>query len=145
MKISDNCKIVQAATVTAGASGTTAITSSAVDMAGFETCCFIVPVGGITGTAVTSIKVQQCDTTGGSYADLLGTSVTIADTDDDKTFYVEVTRPQEQFLKLVVSRATAAATVGGVIAILGGARKLPTSHGTSVSGEAHYGIAEGTA
>jgi hypothetical protein len=145
MRISHDCKIVQAATVTAGASGTTDVTSDAVDMAGFETCCFIVPIGGVTASAVTSIKVQQCDTTGGSYADLLGTSVTIADSDDDKTVYVEVTRPREQFLKLVVDRGTAAATVGGIIAVLGGAGNRPTTHGTGVSGEAHYGIAEGTA
>ena len=145
MRLSHDCKIVQAATVTAGASGTTDVTSDAVDTAGFETCLFIVPIGGVTSTAVTSIKVQQCDTSGGSYSDLTGTSVTIADSDDDKTFYVEVTRPREQFLKLVVDRGTAAATVGGVIAILGGAGNKPTSHGASVSGEAHYGVAEGTA
>ena len=145
MRISHDCKIVQAATVTAGAAGTSDITSDAVDTAGFECCCFIVPIGAAVAGAVTSIKVQQCDTSGGSYSDLTGTSVTIADSDDDKTFYVEVTRPREQFLKLVVDRGTAAATVGGVIAILGGAGNKPTSHGASVSGEAHYGVAEGTA
>jgi hypothetical protein len=145
MRISHDCKIVQAATVTAGASGTTDVTSDAVDTAGFESCCFIVPIGGVTSTAVTSIKVQQCDTSGGSYADLLGTSVTIADSDDDKTFYVEVSRPREQFLKLVVDRGTAAAVVGGVIAVLSGAGNRPVTHGTGVSGESHYAIAEGTA
>src|SRR5687767_14358788 len=98
MRGSHDLKVVQAATVTACAAGTSDVTSDAVDTAGFEGCLFIVPVGTIASTAVTSIKVQQCDTTGGSYADLLGTAVTIADTDDDKTFYVDVTRPREQFL-----------------------------------------------
>lgn len=145
MRISHDCKIVQAATVTAGASGTTDVTSAAVDTAGFESCCFIVPIGDVTATAVTSIKVQQCDTSDGSYADLTGTAVTIADDGDDQIYYVEVVRPREQFLRLVVDRGTAAATVGGIIAILGGASRKPVSHGSGVSGETHYGIAEGTA
>jgi hypothetical protein len=145
MRISTDCKIVQAATVTAGAAASTDITSDAVDTAGFECCTFIVPVGAIVSGAVTSLKVQQCDTSGGSYADLTGTAVTIADDGDDKTYYVEVVRPREQFLKLVVDRGTQNATVGGVIAVLTGAGNKPVSHGASVSGESHYGVAEGTA
>jgi hypothetical protein len=145
MRFSHDCKIVQAATTTAGAAGTSDVTSDAIDTAGFEGCCFIVPIGAITAGAVTSIKVQQCDTSGGSYADLTGTAVTIADDADDKTFYVEVIRPREQYLKLVVDRATQNATVGSVIAVLFGAGNKPVSHGATVSGETHYGIAEGTA
>lgn len=145
MRLSHDVKIVQAATVTAGAAGTSDITSDAVDTAGFECCTFVVPIGGATATAVTSLKVQQCDTSGGSYADLTGTAVTILDSDDDKTFYVEVVRPREQFLKLIVDRGTANVTVGGVIALLSGAANRPVTHGTGVSGESHYGIAEGTA
>jgi hypothetical protein len=145
MRGSHDLKIVQAATVTACAAALTDVTSDAVDTAGFEGCLFIVPMGTIAASAVTSIKAQQCDTTGGSYADLLGTSVTIADNDDDKTFYVDVTRPREQFLKCVIDRATANATAGGIIAILYGAGNKPVTHGTGVSGESHYGIAEGTA
>ena len=145
MRFSHDCKIVQAATVTAGAAGTSDVTSDAIDTAGFEGCCFIVPMGAVVSTAVTSIKVQQCDTSGGSYADLTGTAVTIADDGDDKTYYVEVIRPREQFLKLVVDRGTANATVGGVIAVLFGASSKPVTHGATVSGETHYGIAEGTA
>jgi hypothetical protein len=144
-KLSHDCKIEIASTTTLCAAGTSDVTSSAIDTAGFEGCCFIVPMGTIASTAVTSIKVQQCDTSGGSYADLTGTAVTIADDGDDKTYYVEVVRPREQFLKLVVDRGTQNATVGGVIAVLTGAGNKPVSHGASVSGESHYGVAEGTA
>jgi hypothetical protein len=145
MRFSHDIKIVQAATVTACAAALTDVTSDAVDTAGFEGCIFIVPMGTIASSAVTSIKVQQCDTSGGSYADLLGTGVTIADDGDDKTYYVEVSRPREQFLKLVLDRGTANATGGGIIACLFGASNKPVSHGATVSGETHYGIAEGTA
>jgi hypothetical protein len=145
MNGSHDLKYVIASTTTAGAAGTSDVTSDAVDTAGFEWCTFLVPMGAIVSTAVTSIKVQQCDTSGGSYADLTGTAQTIADSDDDKMFYVTVIRPREQFLKLVLDRGTANATAGGIIAILGGASLKPTTHGTNVSGETFVAPAEGTA
>jgi hypothetical protein len=141
----EDFKIVIASTTTAGAAGQTAITSSAVDTAGFESCTFIIPVGAITAGAVTTAKVQQCDTSGGSYADLTGTSVTIADDDDDKLKYIEVFRPRERFLKCVVSRATQNATIGGIVAVLKGASTRPVTQGTNVAGEQHISVAEGTA
>lgn len=145
MFITDDMKITIASNTTAGAAAATAITTSAIDMAGFDGCVFIIPLGTIVSGAVTSAKVQQCDTTGGSYADLTGTSVTILDTDDDKLKYIDVYRPQEQFLKCVVSRATQNATIGGILAIQYKGRHLPVTHGTGVAGEQHYSEAEGTA
>lgn len=146
--LTDNAKISIVSTTTQGAAGTSAITSSAVDMAGYDGCLFIVPVGAVVSGAVTSLKVQQCDTTGGSYADLTGTNQAIADTDDDKCFYVDIQRPDEQFLKLVVSRATQNATIGGIVAIQykrGVSSSGGTSQGTNVSGEQWQRPAEGTA
>lgn len=145
MPFIDNHSIFIASTTTAGAAGTSAITSSAVDTAGYDGVLFIVPVGAIVSGAVTSLKVQQCDTSGGSYADLTGTNQTIADTDDDKLFYVDVFQPKEQFLKLVVSRATQNATIGGIIALRYNAGSRPASQGSNVSGENFNWPAEGTA
>lgn len=138
-------KFVLASTTTAGAAAATSITSDAVDTAGFETCTFVVPIGTIVAGAVTSMKVTQCDTSGGSYADLTGTSITIADDDDNKLRYVEVYRPREQYLKLVVSRATQNATIGGIVAILSGATNRTVTQGTNVAGEQHISPVEGTA
>ncbi len=138
--------IQQASTLTAGAAATTDITSDAVDTAGCEGVLFIVSFGAITSTAVTSIKVQQCDTSGGSYADLTGTGQTVADTNDDTTFYVDVFQPREQFLKLVVDRGTANAVVGPIIAIKYNAASRPTTQGANVTGgETFNWPAEGTA
>ncbi len=117
MYLTDYANPIQVSTVTAGAAGTSDITSTAVDMAGYDGCLFIVPFGAIVSGAVTSIKLTQCDTTGGAYADLAGTGQTVADTDDDKTFLIDIQAPQEQFLKLVVDRGTQNATVGGIYAI----------------------------
>lgn len=138
--------IQQAATVTAGAAGQTAITSDVVDTANCDGVLFIVSFGAITAGAVTSIKVQQCDTSGGSYADLEGTSQTVADDADNTTFYVDVFRPREQFLKLVVSRATQNATVGSILAIKYNTSNRPTTQGAGVTGgETFNWPAEGTA
>lgn len=140
-------KISIASTTTAGAAGTSAITSSAIDMAGYDNCCFLVPLGAIVSGAVTSLKLQQSSDDGGSddYTDVTGTSITIADTDDDKLKYLDVKRPGKRYLKLVISRATQNATVGGIIAIQYGARSRPVTQGTNVAGEQHASEAEGTA
>jgi hypothetical protein len=147
-RFSDNNKIVIAATTTSGAAGTTAITSDAVDVSGFGGCCFLVPLGAIVGGAVTSLKVQQSsdDAATDDYSDVAGTSQTIADTDDDKLKYVDVLLPQKRYLKLLISRGTANATIGGILAVLYDAKGArPITQGTSVAGEQFVGPAEGTA
>lgn len=143
----ENHKINIAATTAAGAAGQTTITSSAVNMAGFDGVCFVVPIGPITSGAVTSMKLQQSSDDGSSdnYSDVLGTSVTIADDDDNKLKYLDCYRPTKQYLKLVISRATQDATIGSVVAIQYDARTLPVTQGTNVAGEQHKDEAEGTA
>lgn len=143
--LTENCKIFIATTTTLGAAGTSTITSTAVDTAGYDGCCFIVPLGTIVSGSVTSIKLTQCDTTGGSYADLTGSNIAVLDTEDDGLRYIDIVRPQEQFLKVVVTRTTQNATIGGIVAILYGARKRPATHGSGVTGEQWSGPAEGTA
>lgn len=146
--LSDRCKISILSTTTLGAAGTSAITSSALDMAGFDGVLFIIPAGTIVSGAATSLKLTDCTTTGGSYADVAGTNQTIADTDDDKCYYVDVLRPQLQFLKLVISRATQNATFGGIFAVQYQKRSLlqaGMTHGSNVAGEQFISPADGTA
>lgn len=145
--LTEDCKFSIASTTTAGAAGVTTITSSAVNMAGFDGVCFVVPLGTIVSGAVTSMKLQQSSDDAGSddYTDVTGTSITIADTDDDKLKYLDVYRPGKQYLKLVVSRATQNATLGGIVAIQYRAATRPVTQGTNVAGEQHASEAEGTA
>lgn len=146
--LSERSKISVLSTTTQGAAGSSAITSSALDMTGFDGVLFIVPAGTIVSGAATSLKVQESATTGGSYADLAGTNQTIADTDDDKVFYVDIQRPLLPFLKLVISRATQNATFGGIIAVQYQKRVLlqaGMTHGSNVAGETFTSPAEGTA
>jgi hypothetical protein len=146
MPLSDDIKIVVAVTTTNGAAGTSAITSAAVDTAGFLGCLFIVPLGPIVGTAVTSLKVQQSsdDAATDTYDDLTGSNQTIADTDDDGVKYVDINRPGKRYLKMVISRGTANATIGSVLAILYNTRHRPVTQAAAVVGETFVSPVEGT-
>lgn len=146
MNLSKNVKIVQAATVTAGAAGTADVTSDTIDTQGYQGIMFIVPMGAIVSGAVTSIKVQQGTASNMSdAADLAGSAQTIADTADDTTFYTDIYRPTERYVRLIVDRGTQNATVGGIIALLYEPRVAPVTHGTTVGGETAVSPAEGTA
>ena len=138
-------KISVVITPAAGVAGTSDINSSEIDMQNFESVLFIVTFGVITATAVTSIKAQQDTVTGmAGAADLAGTAQTIADSDDEKVFYISVVKPLERFVRLVVDRGTANA-VCSAVAIQSGAKKAPVTHGSNVAGESHYSPIEGTA
>ncbi len=148
MPFGDNCQVVIASTTTAGAAGTSTITSASVDTQGFRECTFIVPIGTIVSGAALSMKAQQSADTSGSpdnFSDLLGTNQAVADTESNKLNYVTIVNPQKRYLKLVVTRATQNVTIGGIIAILSGARTRPVTQGTGVVGEQFVYVAEGTA
>ena len=142
-----NAKISPAVTPAEGVAGTSDINGSTLDMSGAEGVLIAVTMGVITSSAATSIKVQSGAASDMSdAADLLGTSQTIADTDDSKTFYIDIYKPVERYVRLVVDRATANAVVSAANYIQYGSRKVAIStHGTNVSGEAHVSPAEGTA
>lgn len=145
MNFSKNFKLVQVKVATAA--GTTDIITDTVDMADFDGICWLVPFGTITGGAVTSIKAQQGAASNLSdAADLLGTAVTVADTESDKTFYLDLYKPQERYVRAIVDRGSQNAVVHAILAVLYKGSKLPVSHGTGISGgELHVSPAEGTA
>jgi len=144
--LSVNTKISQIVTVAAGASAATDIKSSTIDMSGYEGVCIAVPFGEVVSGAATSIKLQGAPTdVDGDFADLEGTSQTVVDTADNTTFYIDLVKPISRYVRLYISRATQASTVGGVIATQYNGRVKPATHGTGVSGELHVSPAEGTA
>jgi hypothetical protein len=110
-------KFTPAVTVTAGAAGTTDITGTVIDTASFGGVAFIVQLGAIVAGAVTSIKVQECDTSGGIYTDVTGLSLTIADTDDEDIRVLDYRRPKKRYVLLFVDRGTQNATVSAVAAL----------------------------
>lgn len=129
--------------------GTTDQTSSAIDTLGFDGVKIYSAFGTITSGAVTSVKVQQSsdDASADAYADLEGTSITVADDDDNQVVVHDIYRPRERYLKVVIDRGTQNAVIDGIIAVLYGGRVQPATNDAStvVSREVHASPAEGTA
>ena len=146
MNLSKNTKLTRVSN--AVAAGTTDVESAVIDMQNFEGVQFVVAFGTITAGAVTSIKVQQgAQSDLSDAADLAGTGVAVADDDDNKIFYLDVYRPRERYVRLVVDRGTQNAVVDGIFAQQYSPRKKPTTHDTTTvgGGETHASPAEGTA
>lgn len=144
--LTEEVKITIAVTTTLGASAATVINGAIIDMQGWDGVLFVVPFGPITAGAVTSIKAQQdTDPAMGAAADLLGSGQTVADSDDDKCFVIDLKRPLERYVRCVVSRATQVATVGSVLAIQYRPRIKGLAQGANVAVERWISLAEGTA
>jgi len=145
-QLSFAAKLTQAVTVTDGAAGSTNINGATLDMSGAEGVQMIVQFGVIVASGVQSIKAQQGDQSDGSdMSDLLGTGQTVADTDDEKTFYIDLYRPEKRFVRLVVLRATQNATLSAIYQQYGAMKKPVTHEATVIVGEQHSSPAEGTA
>jgi hypothetical protein len=135
--LSERCKITTVAPV---ATGTTTITGSALDMAGWDGALFIVRLG--SPATNNNLRIQQCDTSGGTYADLAGTLVGNHATDNP--LVVDIKRPAEQFLKYQITRGTTS-TIDAVVILQYRARTQGQAQPSGTQIERHHGPAEGTA
>lgn len=139
MNLSKAVKITLAAA--AASANTTDVLSSAIDMQGFEGCMFVGSIA--TANAGNYANVQSSsDNSADTYADLTSTKVVPGHNGD--SFLIDVFRPQERYLKLLVKRGASTVT-GDVYAVQYGAHKLPTTHATTIDSEVHVSPAEGTA
>ncbi|HLD93922.1 MAG TPA: hypothetical protein VI703_06950 [Anaerolineales bacterium] len=131
----------------ASAAGQTAVNSDAVDMAGYESVLFLVNAGAITATGVQSINAAESPTSGGTYTDLAGSKVPIADDDDNQAFWVEIKRPLQRFVRLEIARATADSAFGAIWAFQFGPSVKPQINNVvdAITGELWVSPAEGTA
>jgi hypothetical protein len=131
---------VKVTTVAPVATGTSTITGSALDMAGYDGALFIVRLG--SPATNNNIRISQCDTTGGSYAELTGTLVGNHATDNP--LVIDIYRPREQFLKYIVTRGTTT-TIDIVTVIQYNSRNRPVTQPSGTQTEKFYNVAEGTA
>ena len=147
MNASSNEKVVRV--MNGVAAGTTAQTSSAIDTRGWDGVKIYTAFGAITSGAVTSVKLQQSsdDASADAYADLTGTSISVADDDDNQVTVQDLYRPLEPYIKVVISRATQNAVIDGVFAVLYNGREAPSTDDTTtvVGREIYASPAEGTA
>lgn len=117
------------------AAGTTVQNGTGVDMSGYDGVLFVLTVGTLTATQVTALKAQQSSDDGSAdtYADIEGSLVgPLGDDDDNDMLVLDVFRPEEQYVRPVVNRATANAVIDGVIAIRYKAKDLPVIQGARV-------------
>ena len=140
MQLSNHVKITKVSDHSAAA--TSAVNSTGVDMAGYEGVLFITSFG--TAAADNTVNAAKGLTLGGTYDDLLGSSVASGTSDED--VWIDVYRPIDRFVRLEAARGTSS-TLESIWAVQYGARKLPVDNVVSgtVIGEAHTSPAEGTA
>lgn len=147
--MSARSKVTQVITSANGVAGTADINGTILDMSAFESVMFICVMGVITAGAVTSIKAQQ-DTDsafGDDPQDLLGTAITIAADDDGQIFMIDLVKPLDQFVRVVVDRGTQNAVVASCVAVQYDHRKGPVVQTVTdlVTFERHISPSEGTA
>ena len=129
--LTKNVKVTRVLTSqVAGTSDT--LSTSIIDMAGFEGVMFVAELGDVTNTAVLTLQAQQntANSTSGM-ATLSGTSAQAAyDTTsgDNKVLILDIYRPLERYLRAQLVRATANLVIDSVLAIQYGSRVAPTTH-----------------
>ena len=141
-------KNVQIRTALDHAEGSADRNGAEFDMQGFEGVLMVVKFGDIAGSATTTIKAQQDTATGmGSAADLEGTGISVADDDDNQIFIIDLYRPQERFVRVVVDKDASHNTEEMAFYVGYGAHKLPVTQtlADEVTYELHVSPDEGTA
>ena len=118
------------------AAGTTTLTSSVLDMSGYEGVMYICNTGDATsGTVVTLTAKRNTANSTSSPTPTTGPAATYTSTSttdaDDKLLIVDEFRPQARYSYCTVTRATQNCVIGGVIAIQYKASKRPTTQDTT--------------
>ena len=103
-----------------------------LDMSGYESVCFVVPVTDSVATGVATITAQQNTTNSDTGMAALSGAVATATctTNDDlnnKLLVLDVVRPSERYVGAAVTSATANIAFGNTLAILYNGRTLPYS------------------
>jgi len=144
--LSKEIKVSTAITPTAGVAAATDIEGTTLDMSGCEEVMLVLYTGTITAGAVTTVKWQQGDESDLSdAADLEGTSMTIAVTDDDVMKISDLIKPTKRYVRAYVDRATQNAVIASAVYLQSGWKKTPVTQGTGVTAEIHSSPDEGTA
>ena len=96
---------------------------------------FIVSFGAIVTGAATTVKAQSSsdDGSGDAYDDIAGSAVTVADTYDGKLVLLNVSEPDEQYVRCIVTRATQNATVNSIVAILHSPKQRPVTQDSNIA------------
>lgn len=135
MNLLRNCKIT---VVEAAASAAqTALTTDVLDMTGYEGVMFIALTGDVSDTSVLTLTVKANSANSTSSptpitqkaSDAFTAGATSA---DSKVIAVDVYKPTLRYVFAELTRTTANAVIGGIIAIQYGPNYMPTTQDASV-------------
>lgn len=119
----------------AGAAAQTALTSDIVDCEGYDGVTFVALLGDVSSGSVLGLNVEHGDESGGG--DMADTTLSAAFTAgasdaDSKVLAVDIHKPTKRYARAVLTRTTADAILGGIIAIKYGPVKAPVSQDATV-------------
>lgn len=140
MNLSKNTKLILVKA--ASAAGTSAVTTDTIDTQGFEGVMIFGSIATVNaGNYAKARQGAASDMSDG--ADLEGTKNVPGDNGD--SFLIDITRPRERYVDVVVTRGVSTA-LGEIYALLyGPVRKAPTTQGATIDAETFASPAEGTA
>ena len=128
----------------AATAGTSTLTTDVLDMTGYEGVMFVVLTGDVTDTSVLTLTVKANSANSTSSptpitqkaSDAFTANATTA---DSKVIFVDVYKPGLRYVFAELTRATANAVIGGIIAIQYGSRSKPTTQDATVIASA-FGV-----
>ncbi|HUX00239.1 MAG TPA: hypothetical protein VMY35_04600 [Phycisphaerae bacterium] len=127
MDIGKAVKAVQAIPPASQSAGN--VEGSAIDTNGFHEALFCLNSGTNQATGTVDVKVQECATSDGTYADITDAAFVQVTTANDVAIYqgrVRMTASRKRYLRAYAVVAVAAC-VFGVVAILGEPNNLPAA------------------
>jgi hypothetical protein len=106
------------------------VNGSAIDMAGFDEVSFLALLGEVSAGGVPALKVQQSTDAGvaDAWADITSASKAGTESSDNMVLGVTVYRPQERYVRAVLTRGGGNAVLDGIVCVQSQAKKGPVTH-----------------
>lgn len=124
------------------ATGTGAVTTDTIDTQGFDGVMIFGSIATVNAGNFANAR-QGAASNMSDAADLAGTKIVPGDNGD--SFCIDIYKPLERYVDVVITRAGATTVTGDVYALLYEAHKLPTTQGATIDSELHVSPSEGTA
>lgn len=106
-----------------------------LDLAGYDSVCFVAILGDVTATCVATLKAMcgaAANLAGGAYKTATAAVTADATSADNKLLVLDVVQPGTRYVRGDLVRATANAVVDGIIAYRYNARTVPTTQPADV-------------
>ena len=123
--------------------GTADVESDSIDMANYTGAIFVTSNGTAASNNTCHIESSSDDGSSDTFADLTGTEVGVASSDED--VWIDIRNPRERYIRAECLRGTST-TLETIWAIRYGGRSLPTDNTTAgtIHGEKNNSPAEGS-